>query len=238
MLFVCPVNAPQRMPCATTYAFVAFFFCVLVTLLTFCLLFVSLETDNLLLRLQFGLDVNRICKFFSQQNGQPFMASCTGSTSLGNGMGFQAHVGWSHRWVWVGIFEPLVYPYPQQGLVGLDGSSNSDETNTFQHGLWHVTTTLFSQPPQPSMIGHEEPPPWLRNGDDCPPMFMGAQHHHRCMAMIALHNLWQLATRTHHCDDRQAPTNSYKGPHHDQWLTMPPWLMNGHEGPSTLTTRA
>jgi hypothetical protein len=26
----------------------------------------------------------------------------------------------------VGIFEPLVYPYLQQGLAGSDGSSNSD----------------------------------------------------------------------------------------------------------------
>ena len=121
----------------------------------------------------------------------------------------------------VGI--PLVYLYPQQGLAGLGGSSNSNETNTFQDGLWHITTTLFLQPPQPSMIGHEDPPPWSRNGNDHPPMFTGAQHHHRCMAMIALHDLWQLATRTHHCDNQQVPTNSHEGP--------PPPSMNGHEGP-------
>jgi hypothetical protein len=55
--------------------------------------------------------------------------------------------------------------------------------------LSHVTTTLFSQLPQPSMIGHEDPPPRSRNGDDRPPMFTGAQHHHRCTAMMALHDL-------------------------------------------------
>ncbi|KIJ89364.1 hypothetical protein K443DRAFT_118063 [Laccaria amethystina LaAM-08-1] len=39
--------------------------------------------------------------------------------------------------------------------------------------LSHVTTTLFSQLPQPSTIGHKDPPPQSRNGDDRPPTFTG-----------------------------------------------------------------
>jgi len=53
------------------------------------------------------------------------------------------------------------------------------------HSLLTTPMKHNQRPPRPSTIGYEDPPPWSRNGDDCPRTSTGAQHHHQRTAMMA-----------------------------------------------------